>query len=427
MNARLLIVISLALNVVLGGWLVRRATSAAPAPVPRIPRLPIVTEPAPGVPGETNIATATPQIIDADFHWSELVAEDFKLYRDHLRAVGCPEATVRDIILSEIDEHFLQRRKALLADAQRRFWEVASRGERAIKKEWEEPLDKLSDARKQLITDVLGEDPEDEQRIKANQTSRLERDYYWLPEEKRAQLVALETRHQQQVEDYWKEMREHGPDYRPNETESKRLDQMQKDFETARKELLGPEAYDEFRLRHSNAGGWAGRLEAFDITEAEWRAVAKLRMKYDEAIEQKPEPELTSDDAAQKLAAARRRSELNSALEDSIKQTLGEARYDEYRLAQDHDLQETRRITQRYGLSEDVTRQAHQMQRTAMAEAAQIRKNPSLSAEARQAQLAAVRQETERALAETLGGRVFSTYQEYHGAWLPRLEEIPGE
>lgn len=427
MNGRWLIVISLAVNVGLGGLLIHRATSTAPAPVPRIPRLPVVTPPADISVPETNAPAAAPQSVEADFHWAELAAEDFKVYRDNLRAVGCPEATVRDIILSEINERFLQQRRALMAEAQRRFWDVAARGERAMKTEWEEPFEKMSDARKQLITDVLGEDPEDEQRSQAAQISRLERDYSWLPEDKRAQLIALTIRHGDQVNDYWKRIREHGPDYRPSAAESQQFEQMRQDFEAARKNLLGSEVYEEFQLRTSNAGNWAGRAAGFDITEAEWRAVAKLRWQHEESLKSAAEPELTSDDPAQQLAAARRRSELNTALEDSIKKTLGEARYAEYRLAQDHDLQQTRRITQRYGLAEDVARQTHQMQRTAMAEADQIRKNTSLSAEARRAQLAAIRQETERALAEALGSRVFSTYQEYHGDWLPQLGRLPDE
>jgi hypothetical protein len=428
MNSRLFIVISLALNVALGALVVRWATTpAAPAAVPRIPRLaPVTTAPiAPAA--ETNAPLAPPPSVDAAFHWSELAADDLKVYRDNLRAVGCPEATVRDIILAEINERFRQKRKTLLADAQQRFWSVAARGEKALETEWEEPLKKLDEERTQLIAAVLGEDHEDEQNARTSQTKRLEREYAWLPEDKRAQLVALGVRYQQQVDDYWKVIREHGPDYRPTEAESQRIGQMQKAFEAARKELLGPEASAEFQLRASNTANWAAQLDGFDVTEAEWRAVGRLRLQYDEALKSVPEHEMTLEDPERQRAAARTRNELHDALESTIHSTLGDARYEEYQLARNHDLQQTRRITERYGLPESVARETYQVQRAAAAEADQVRKSPDLSAEARLAQLAAIRKETERTLAETLGGKVFSTYQEYHGDWLNQLGQLPEE
>ena len=49
------------------------------------------------------------------------------------------------------------------------------------------------------------------------------------------------------------------------------------------------------------------------------------------------------------------------------------------------------------------------------------------SALPRASALAAIRQETERVLTTTLGARVFSTYQEYHGDWIKQLDQKPEE
>src|SRR5262245_11074916 len=35
--------------------------------------------------------------------WSQIASDDLKIYRDNLRAIGCPALTVRDIILGEIN------------------------------------------------------------------------------------------------------------------------------------------------------------------------------------------------------------------------------------------------------------------------------------------------------------------------------------
>jgi hypothetical protein len=436
MSARLVIVLSLALNVALGALVLRWATPpAAPAAMPRMPRLPPAESP-PRDPGtDTNPPAAAMLSVEAEFHWSELAAEDLKVYRDNLRAVGCPEATVRDIILAEINHHFTRKRQALLADAQRRFWDVAARGDDALEAEWKEPLEKLDEARNALIAEVLGAEREDESKARTAQLRRIERQYIWLPEDQRVQITALALRHQQQLDEYWKAIQAHGPEYRPTPDESRQLERMQAEFATAQKALLGPEAFEEFQLRNSNASHWAARLEGFEATEAEWRAVARLKLDFETAVQKlDPDPDAPLDAAFRSryglpdsadtpTAEARRQMKLE--LEAATQAALGATRYDELKLAQDSDYRMTRRITQRHGLAETAARQTFEVQRAAAAEADQVRRNAELSAEARQAQLAALRQETERTLTETLGGNVFSTYQEYHGDWLQQLEQLP--
>ncbi len=92
----------------------------------------------------------------ASFHWHQLMSGDLAQYRDKLRAVGCPELTVRDIIVAEINERFRTRREAIMRSAQTQFWETMLRGEAALRGELAQPLDDLGAERQQLIVAVLG-------------------------------------------------------------------------------------------------------------------------------------------------------------------------------------------------------------------------------------------------------------------------------
>ena len=47
----------------------------------------------------TNVAVPT-----NDFRWAQLEAEDYRDYVGRLRSIGCPEQTIRDIIIADVDK-----------------------------------------------------------------------------------------------------------------------------------------------------------------------------------------------------------------------------------------------------------------------------------------------------------------------------------
>ncbi|MDB6110242.1 MAG: hypothetical protein JWR69_1992 [Pedosphaera sp.] len=47
------------------------------------------------------------------FHWSQLEAADYRVYVANLRAIGCPELTIRDIISADVDGLYSEKRQAL--------------------------------------------------------------------------------------------------------------------------------------------------------------------------------------------------------------------------------------------------------------------------------------------------------------------------
>ena len=179
----------------------------------------------------------------------------------------------------------------------------------------------------------------------------------------------------------------------------------------ARKRLLSPEELAEYDLRNSGAARWASWLPGFEATEDEWRAVAKSRRDYDEALAKKPDDEI--------------KQQLETAWQQQLQTTLGTNRYAQYETASDDAYQATRRITARYGLPDALAKEVSALQKTAQAAATRLRQDSSLSAEARAVALAAIQQETQAALAAQLGQNVFTTYQKYHGDWLEQMNQPP--
>lgn len=412
MSARLWLGLSVAGNLALG-WLVAAWMQApvAPATAPASHVAAVVA------PAAVTPAPAPPAPESAAFDWSQLVAADFKVYRDNLRSIGCPEQTVRDIITAEINAQYLGRRQGILTVMQSQFWELAAQHwnePRAILKgDWAKPLKELEQERTRLIKEVLGEPtaPEFATNSPAGKTREnyLAGRYAWLPETERRQLVAL----QQEMDAERMALlnaRDQRADKKLTAAEQARLDALRDEFIKKRDQLLTPEELAEWKLRESSEAGWAQNLPGFEATESEWRAVAQARANWIAARVQADtaEPGTRPEPAAADMAQI-------------VQTTLGADRLAQYQQASDGDYQMTQKVIERYGLADAMAQQVREMQRVAEAKVQQVRDDASLTPEERQATLTALQQETEHSLTATLGAEVFHTYQRYAGGWLTHL------
>ena len=437
MKSRLLFWISLGLNLVLLAAVCHFASRPSGSKAaPREVRITATNEPVAASLTETNAETVDSPGVEA-FSWAQLASADFKVYRDRLRAIGCPEETVRDILIAEINEKFRSRREEIVASFQARFWEITAKGKKALEK-WETSLKKVDEERQALIEEVLGKHPEDEEVTRERQTRRWENHYSWLPAEKQERLVHLELEFGKRNQTIWEEIRKR-PDGEATAEDNQKVKALAAELAAARQQSLSPEEYQEYRLRNSSAGNWARNLEGIEVAETEWRSVAQLKLEHQEALEkafpQTPEMDeafarrygLPVPDSAEAVRQTEVRQQMQAELDAAMKSALGPERFAEYQLARNSDYQQTRRIIERYQLSESLAKQAYEMQRAAAAHAEATRADANLSAEARAGALMAIRRETERALASTLGAKVFTTYQEYHGNWLNQLDQLPEE
>jgi hypothetical protein len=56
---------------------------------------------------------SSPTELSKKFHWSQIESSDYRTYVANLRAIGCPEQTIRDIICADVDATFASRRTKL--------------------------------------------------------------------------------------------------------------------------------------------------------------------------------------------------------------------------------------------------------------------------------------------------------------------------
>src|SRR5437667_8824635 len=98
MNARIVLGLSLTMNLALFGWLgLHLNRRAHPAPNPLVTVVSRTGSPGRPEPAPAASAPAPPE----EFRWSQIESEDYPTYIANLRAIGVPEKTIRDIVLAD--------------------------------------------------------------------------------------------------------------------------------------------------------------------------------------------------------------------------------------------------------------------------------------------------------------------------------------
>lgn len=96
--------------------------------------------------GQNGIFRPDRKVIAARPPWSNLESEDYHVYATNLRAIGCPEGTVRDILVADIGHAFEEQLQGIQGRSGDPFWITADqRGEidrRRVRQAWELRLKK---------------------------------------------------------------------------------------------------------------------------------------------------------------------------------------------------------------------------------------------------------------------------------------------
>ena len=122
MKLRLGLILSVCLNLLLAGVVVRAARTNAGREGHWRPS-PDVTNHAIRVRYLTNEVLPVVVEVAAPFNWQQVKSADYRVYIENLRAIGCPETTIRDIIVADINELFAGRIKELIDGVTGRFWD----------------------------------------------------------------------------------------------------------------------------------------------------------------------------------------------------------------------------------------------------------------------------------------------------------------
>jgi hypothetical protein len=352
------------------------------------------------------------------FHWSEVESADYKEYIAKLRAVQCPEETIRDIIVADINKLYAPREAPfkVVVEAPEDGtgdWH-ADRPRRQANFERRKQLHAIQKEKNALLKELLGiELPLEPMRGRDSRSYELfEAAFNALPGHKREAVREIQENYWQ-MSDALKDKYDHKrtPEYLE---EYRRINA---DRKAKLEAVLTPEELEDYDMRHSNvARNLQSSLQGFNPTEEEFKVIYLLRKKIEEPhggllgivtpVDAQGNPIAVAQDSS-----AERRQLLN----DKIKELLGPDRAREYELSQDGTYRTLNSLGQRYGLSSDAVMQSYELQQSYRTQQRDLMNNRSLSNEDRNAALKQLRQNHFNEFSTLAGERAAKAYLRSRG------------
>ncbi len=384
MRWRLVALLLLGLNLlVLAGWLTTLSH------LRRVRQEGQILPPTP----EVSASTQTNLVVRRQFFsWREVESPDYVVYVNNLRDIGCPEQTIRDIIIADVNALYARRLATELVTAGQQWWR--SEPDQKITLLAAEKRRELDEERRTLLTKLLGPSWEARDLTSLPRPSRqgvsLDGPILGqLSAEVQEAVQEISLRSEDRMQAYVESQLQAGLD--PDPAELARLRQQTRE-ELAR--VLSPQPLEEFLLRYSQAASnWRslfGELKFFNPSAEEFRAVFRATDTIDQRLES-----LGSGSDPGTIAA---RKALEDQREQALRIALGPKRYQEYQMLHDPLYRDAVAAAAEAGNPESA-RTLYQLNLAAAEEFKRIQDNPILTArqkeiELRQAALDQLRAET---------------------------------
>jgi LysM repeat protein len=310
---------SFGINAVLAvGWM----GLTHPGPESRSPTL-APPGPATPSPGATNVVVRR-----QFFSWHELESDDYPTYIANLRDIACPEQTIRDIIIADVNALYARRRAQEILTPDQQWWR--SDPDTNILRAAMQKARELEQQRRDLLARLLGTNWESGDLVNLPRPSRqgivLDGPQLGaLPVDTKQAIQEVNMHSTERMQAYLDAQAAAGKV--PDPVEVAKLRQQTRD-ELAR--ILSPPQLEEFLLRYSqNANDLRAELSQlsfFNVTSNEFLLMFRSTDTLDQQIQ------LLSGTDPNTIS---QRNSLDSARENAIKLALGPERYEEYRDLQD--------------------------------------------------------------------------------------------
>jgi hypothetical protein len=396
MNRSLVLFASIACNVVLLILFAAKFHQSQPTQLTAAPQ---AAKPTPSAPKSKVVR----------LNWQSVETSDYKQYVQNLRSIGCPEETIYDIIVADVNTLYALRSQKVDSNALWRYWDaeddVVSREETAHRRLRRE-LEKEKTA---LIKELLGADAVEH--MKKYQLwggeENVDRKLAFLPEQKRQALKAIQHRHFEQEQ----EAMEWDANGVLTDQSREKIIELRKAQETELRSQLSPDELHEYDLRFSDtASHLRHELNGFHPTEQEFRQLYDLRKTNEEQMS------ASTDVSDPRVIAAREQNE--QQLIQRGKDILGEARFAELTRSQDIDYQNALRLTKYFSLPENAAAEVYALKQQQDAEVNKLRNDPNTTEEQRLRLFFNLHQQGDARLVEILGQQAFDTYRQNNRWWM---------
>jgi hypothetical protein len=346
-----------------------------------------------------------------DFHWSQLESTNYREYIANLRAIGCPENTIKDIILTDVMRLYAQRRGQFYHNGRPfNYWETNDK--RKLKQPQIEERDRqLATIDKELpavLRELLGINYERELNKYFVDADEDDNRLAFLSEDKRSQVLSLRD----QFEGKRERILYDAQDGKPLASEIEQLREIDQLQDEALAQVLGPQEVELYELSASpTADRLRQQLIGFNPTEEEFRSLFDKQKTIDDAYEFEDTNDAT-------VSAAKASDE--AAMMAAFKGNLAGDRVAQFDRSQDPEYQKLTLLSARYDLPADASETLLEMRHAAEEEKEKLLSNKDIPPERVEAALEAIQAETEKTARATLGEQAFAQYSQT-ATWIKNL------
>lgn len=347
--------------------------------------------------------------------WRSLESDDYATYVANLRKAGCPEETVRDILIADINKLFALRRKALRPPPKDwDFWRhpsetaPADEEDQAELEKHERALTDLERERRQLVASLLGPSALQAELEEFKGDALEDPSLQFLSGEKREVIAEALAR--------WRQAREDAKGIIDDTERDQFLSNAERALDAAYETALSPEEREQYRMRSSPAADeLRNRLRGFAASREEFESLFRLQEQA------QTERQAVLDQQDRDPAAMEKLEALEMDQNEQIRKLLGPERYAEYQRSGDPDFQTLYGLALEHEVPTQVANQVWEMRSAVKEQTDRIRDNPLLSAEQKLRALNAVHTETQAAIVDVLGEPLLRDYEKTGAGWLRDL------
>jgi hypothetical protein len=353
--------------------------------------------------------------------WRELHTDDLKEFIRRLRAANCPERTIEDLILAEVNRRYAPKNRALWPEnlTQNDYWKPYRRtidlAEQKKNRERMHAQQALQKEKSALLVELFGFDVE-KQRLKEegidadmmgwNPNGSLS----FLPESKRDAAQKILDDFQEKEQDFYASVQ--GAWDGDARARQKKLEQEK--FNSLA-QILTPEELREYKLRNSQlASQLSSDIRNVSLTREQYEALYDIREKYGDSI-------YNWSDAGNDADTVKQIEQTKKDMQAQITGALGAGKAQELERAQDYSYQQLAHLAKRNDLPADTASKIYDFKQAAEQAAQDLRSNNDLTPEQRQAALAQISSETQQSVKSALGDKLYRRYLNNGGWWLNNI------
>jgi hypothetical protein len=334
------------------------------------------------------------------FDWKCVESDDYKVYIQQLRKIGCPEATIRDIITADVRKLYEAKRAELKPKGTRKYWEAGFAQGGARDRHHEESLRTLEQEEKQVLKELLGSGWDQAYRAYPASSEEAELEFGDLPGEKRDKIRSSLKK----FSELEAALQERSLSGVLSEEDEQKLKELRLGQRQELAQILTPEELEQHDLRNSEtAQNLRAGLVGLELSEQEFLNVYRWQKKLDELAENSTDP--TDPKFLQ----------TEKQVEDQIRKLLGEKRFAEFQLGNDPDYRDLYQLGKGYALPSETVRKVYDLQTQLEQAQETLVGNPDLTPEARDQALTELQRQADGAIKGLVGNKAFEVYQKRFG------------